>query len=221
MTTFPIVNRMQMTLLGISILCIILPTVAVSLRILSHRIAHRSLTASDGLAALAAALAVAFQAVQIMTVLRCGLGWGHASEVKAAYGDRPIHMLLQQVLTFELLWGLSLSCSKLSILLLYCRLFRDSHSVVTAARITAVFTFLWAVSVVLAASLICQPMKEQWIHVDGGHCGNRFLLYLIHGFSNLATDLIVVLLPLPYLYRLKLPMQTKVGLGIVFSLGLM
>lgn len=220
MTTFPIVNRMQKTLLAISILCSILPTVAVSLRILSHRIAHRSLTASDWLAVVAAALAVAFQGVQITTVVRCGLGWGHNSEVEAAYGNEPIHKLLQLILAFELLWGLSLSCSKLSILLLYSRLFRDSY-VVVASKITAVFTFLWAVSVVLAVVLICQPMREQWVHVEGGHCGNQFLLYLIHGFLNLATDLIVVLLPLPHLYRLKLPMQTKICLGIVFSLGLL
>lgn len=220
MTIFPIHNHTQRAVLAVSIICSILPVVAVSLRIISHRVAHRSLSCSDCCAVLAAVFAVGFHAVLITGVAQCGVGWGHVSDLVAAYGAAPIEKLLKLNLALELSWALSLSLSKTAILLLYGQLFRDSYMVV-ASRATAAVVLLWMVEVVVASLLMCQPIAENWTHIPGGHCGNQITIYFINGLVNLATDLTVILLPLPHLYRLRMPKHTKVGLGIVLSLGLL
>lgn len=220
MTIFPIHNHTQRAVIAVSVICSILPVVAVSLRIISHRVAHRSLSCSDCCAVLAAVFAVGFQAVFITGVVQCGVGWGHVSDIFAAYGTAPIEKLLKLNLALELCWALSLSLSKTSILLLYGQLFRDSYMVV-ASRVIATVVLLWAVEVVLASLLICQPIPENWKHVPGGHCGDQITIYFINGLANLATDLTVILLPLPHLYRLRMPKHTKVVLSIVLSLGLL
>lgn len=220
MAIFPIHNHKQRAVLAVSIISSILPLVAVSLRIISNRVAHRSLSCSDCCAVLAAAFAVVFHAVLITGVAQCGVGWGHVSDLVATYSAAPIEKLLKLNLALELCWALSLSFSKTAILLLYGQLFRDSYMVV-ASRLTAAVVLLWAVEVVLASLLMCQPIAENWKHVPGGHCGDRITIYFVNGLVNLATDLTVILLPLPQLYRLRMPKHTKMALAMVLSLGLL
>lgn len=220
MAIFPIRNHMQRAILFVCSICILLPAVAVLLRITSHRLARRSLSCSDACAILAGAFAVGFHAVFITSVVQCGVGWGHVPEIIAGYGRAPIEKLFKLNLAFELCWALSLSFSKTSILLLYGQLFRDSY-MSWASRATACVVLLWAVETVLASLLICRPIPENWTHVPGGHCGDQVTVYYVNGLVNLATDMTVILLPLPHLYRLRLPKQTKATLSIVLSLGLL
>lgn len=220
MTIFPIHNHLQRAILIVSSICIILPAAAVLLRIASHRIARRSLSCSDCCAILAGAFAVGFHAVLITSVVQCGVGWGHVSDIMAEYSWAPVEKLLKLNLAFELCWALSLSFSKTSILLLYGQLFRGSY-MCWASRATICVVLLWAVEAVLASLLMCRPFPENWTHVPGGHCRDQITIYYINGLVNLATDMTVIVLPLPHLYRLRLPKQTKVTLSIVLSLGLL
>lgn len=222
MTTFPIVTAKQRTVLAVSIINIIFPVIAISLRALSHRIAHRHLTSSDYCAVAAALSAVAFQALLIASVVVGGIGYGHASEINAKYGVEPIHTLFKLLIGSDVLWTISLSLSKTSVLLLCSKLFKDSYMIL-ASRIIIVFTISWALPTVVVNFLICQPFAAAWGQgVDEkGHCGDRVTLYTTTAALNLASDFLVVVLPLPHLYRLRLPRNTKVGLAIVMSLGIL
>lgn len=220
MTTFPVIRGPQAAVLATSILASIIPVVAVSLRILSHRVACRSLAASDYFAIASAATAIGFHAVLSTTVVQCGVGWGHVAEIEAAYGPAPIHKMFKLLLVLEMFWATSMSLSKTSILLLYAKLFKDS-CMVKILRAIAVFVLLWAISVILGGFLICNPVSANWEPSSDEHCGNQILLYFFNGLFNLATDVIVILLPLPHLRRLRLPKQTKIVLAIVLSLGVL
>lgn len=220
MAIFPIENSMQRAMLAISIICSIFPVAAVSLRITSQRIARRCLTHSDYVAVLATFFAVGFHAVLIASVVQCGVGWGHASDIVKTYGAAPLEKLFKLNLALELCWALSLALSKTSILLLYRHLFRDSYMVL-ASRIVAAVVLLWAVEAVLASLLLCHPISANWHRVPGGHCGDQVTIYFANGLLNLATDVAVIVLPLPYMYRLRMPKHTKVVLSIVLSLGLL
>lgn len=219
MTTFPLVTAMQRGLVATCILFSILPVLATALRILSRRIAHRTLNASDYCAIAATVLAIGLNVANICGVFLCGLGYAHQAAIVAQHGWAPIHVLVHLFIPWEFLWAVSLSFSKTSILLLYCKLFPGSY-VVLAARLTIAVIVTWAVVSVVFGLLICRPSTSgSWATHWGDHCTDLVTYFFVTGLVNLATDVMVLILPLSHLYRLRLPKATKLSLIVVMSLG--
>ena len=54
-----------------------------------------------------------------------------------------------------------------------------------------------------------------------GACGDHVLSYTVTGAVNIATDIVVLLLPLPYLARLEMAVYKKVVLVATFTLGIL
>lgn len=203
-------NGMQKGLVATCVIFSVLPVLATALRILSHRLVHRTLNASDYCALASAVLAVGLNAGNIVSVYRGGLGGdGHQ--------DHEALQMLQKLFTpLEFLWAVSLSLSKVSILLLYCRLFRGSYVVLTA-RLLVVVIVAWAVATVLSGLFICKSVSPGW---TPDQCGEQVTLYFsITGAINMGTDVMVLILPLLHIYRLRLPKTTKLGLAVVMNLG--
>lgn len=217
-TTFPIVTGGQRGVLATSILFSILPALAISLRVLSHRIAHRPLDASDYCAGAAAALSIALNATNVVAVLVDGLGYAHQDAIVEQFGWGPIYNINRLFVPWEFLWAVSLSFSKASILLLYCRLFPGSYMVL-AARITIFLVLAWAVGTMVTGLLICRSLSTAGMVIPNRGCGDQVVYLFVSGAINLATDLTVLILPLAHLYRLRLPRPTKFGLIVVMSLG--
>lgn len=75
--------------------------------------------------------------------------------------------------------------------------------------------------VILGSFLICQPLAFNWDQTIDGHCGSSITLWVCHGVLNIVTDLIVLLLPMPYIYSLELSLYKKLVLMATFGLGLL
>lgn len=148
------------------------------------------------------------------------MGFSHQDKLIQGWGEEPVHQLQKIVFSFELLWALSMGLCKASVLLLYIKLFADSYMVV-ASKITIVLMILWPAATILGALLICTPIQENWTTISKPHCGNQVVFYFTSGIINLTTDFFVVGLPLPHLYRLRLQKSSKIGLIVVFGLGLL
>jgi hypothetical protein len=78
----------------------------------------------------------------------------------------------------------------------------------------------FALSIILSCLLICRPLALNWDPTLEGTCGDQLLSYTITGSFNLATDVIVLLLPLPYLWKLQMKLYKKIILSCTFSLGI-
>lgn len=220
MATFPVVTSKQRTVLAVAIFNIVCPFVAISLRIASQRIAHRNFTSSDLCATTATVLAIALQGLFISSVVNGGVGYDHALIINVEFGIEPVQTLFKLLIGCDVLWTISLLLSRASMLLLYSKLFNDTYMVL-ASRITMAFTITWALPTILINFLICQPFSAAWTQGGNDHCGDRVALFISTAVLNLISDFVVVLLPLPHLYRLRLPKATKVGLAIVMSLGIL
>ena len=69
--------------------------------------------------------------------------------------------------------------------------------------------------------LICRPFAFNWdTSIKGGHCGNTILGFQLLGTMNLLTDLVIIVLPQPYIWSLHLPMPKKIALAITFLVGI-
>ncbi|KAH1642612.1 hypothetical protein KXX39_007697 [Aspergillus fumigatus] len=109
--------------------------------------------------------------------------------------------------------------SIISILLLYLRIF-PVVSVVRVAWATIGVIVAWAIATILAGCLICRPFAFNWDQtIPGGSCGDQVTSFTATGVINLVTDVVVLVTPMPSLYRLQMATYKKVTLITVFGLG--
>ena len=80
---------------------------------------------------------------------------------------------------------------------------------------------MWAMSVILEAFLLCRPLAANWDSTIPGVCGDRNTVYISSGALNVMTDLMIIALPLPYILRLNLALRRKLGLLLMFTMGIL
>ncbi|KAL8925885.1 MAG: hypothetical protein Q9172_002038 [Xanthocarpia lactea] len=68
--------------------------------------------------------------------------------------------------------------------------------------------------------LICRPLAFRWDRTLHGHCGNSVVHEIAWSPVNLLADALVVILPLPVVWKLHLPTKKKVRISGMFGLGL-
>ncbi|KAL8734451.1 MAG: hypothetical protein Q9181_003189 [Wetmoreana brouardii] len=66
----------------------------------------------------------------------------------------------------------------------------------------------------------CKPRRKLWIPHTPGHCRNEHARGLFSGGINVASDFLILILPLPVLLRLQMPSGKKLRLLLVFGVGL-
>ncbi|EPS45369.1 hypothetical protein H072_623 [Dactylellina haptotyla CBS 200.50] len=120
-------------------------------------------------------------------------------------------------LTFT--WAVSLT--KVSILLFYFR-FCTTRSFKVSIWITLVFIVAWTITWTFLIIFQCVPVSAYWrLPRSGDKCITlQNELHLLHGSTNLITDVLVLLLPIPTVWRLQMPTRQKITLVGVFTLGI-
>ncbi|KAJ5356387.1 hypothetical protein N7517_010996 [Penicillium concentricum] len=217
--TFPIETPAQRQVLGVAIAFSILAVIAVCLRLLAHQIAHKKWIPSDYFIIAAAIFAVGLQSISITGVIQAGIGYDHVTTIAGEYGLEPITKLLKLIIPLQFLWVLSLSCTKVSILLLYLRIFPVTW-VVRISWTTIGVIIAWTIGTILAGCLICRPFAFNWDQtIPGGSCGDQVTSFTVTGVINLVTDVVVLVTPMPLLYNLQMASYKKVTFITIFGLG--
>jgi hypothetical protein len=125
---------------------------------------------------------------------------------------------------------------KLAILFQYMRLFAETTTSTTSplyrfARrciwTLIIATALWGLTFFLLALFPCQPIAKNWNPFLKGKCvgwGTKdpdkfFSMWAAHAATNMFLDVVVLLLPLPFLGMLRLAGKSRVGLIALFAMG--
>ncbi|KAL4967506.1 uncharacterized protein BDV14DRAFT_197872 [Aspergillus stella-maris] len=116
------------------------------------------------------------------------------------------------------LYNTSLTLTKAAIVFLYLRIFPTPRFIFTARIVLSVIAIygLWTV---ISAFLNCLPVASFWDSEVKGKCIPKAFLWFFNGGWNIATDLAILILPIPVLSRLRLPMRQRVGVILVFATG--
>lgn len=83
------------------------------------------------------------------------------------------------------------------------------------------FVLLFGIGLILLAVLICQPLAKYWDPLLPGTCGSNTASFLAGGIINIVTDVTIVILPMPMVWRLQMAQQRKIALTIAFSLSIL
>lgn len=75
-------------------------------------------------------------------------------------------------------------------------------------------------SIILASCLICRPITYSFDKTTpNGKCGDLASYELYTAVMSLIADLMVVVLPMPMLWRLQMGSRKKIELSIIFGIG--
>ncbi|KAL9135281.1 MAG: hypothetical protein Q9175_003530 [Cornicularia normoerica] len=112
---------------------------------------------------------------------------------------------------------------KISLLLLYYRLFSPSRRFRMAVYATAVIVVAWWIAVLFADIFQCVPVQAFWDFRVNNHktarCMDTVTFSIGTGVSNLVTDIMVLSLPLPMVWSLRTNQMQKITLTGIFLLG--
>jgi hypothetical protein len=118
------------------------------------------------------------------------------------------------------IYSIALFLTKVSILLLYLRLFPDKQFVKTCWVIIASMAafLIWTV---FGWMFMCTPVDYFWIKSIKGRCFNPLWVYFTNAPFQIVTDFVLFGLPLPILRKLQLPRRQKTSLVLLFGIGLL
>ncbi|KAJ5501178.1 hypothetical protein N7453_005995 [Penicillium expansum] len=109
--------------------------------------------------------------------------------------------------------------AKISILLFYVRIFPVRKFRIFAYILGAV-VLGHGIGVLLAAIFQCSPIAYAWDKtIVGGSCFNQQAFFRFVSPPNIITDVLILVMPLPYVWRLHTHIGQKVALTGVFLLG--
>ncbi|KAI4266001.1 MAG: hypothetical protein L6R38_009021 [Xanthoria sp. 2 TBL-2021] len=118
-----------------------------------------------------------------------------------------------------IVWNAATGCIRISMLLLYLRIFPVPRFRQICWANIGLNAVVFA-TIVLATCLICTPITHSFDKTSiGGHCGDLQAFERYPAVMSLLADAVIVVLPMPMLWRLQMKLSKKIGISIVFGLG--
>ncbi|OQE30732.1 hypothetical protein PENFLA_c002G04096 [Penicillium flavigenum] len=149
----------------------------------------------------------------IYAMIHKGMGL-HADTIPA----ENVILIAKYLVVAEVLYVFNLVWTKLSILLMYYRIFRFPYFK-TWAYIIGVFIILWVICITFLFIFICVPVQKLWYPQLPGRCIDQVATWVANAVSTIATDVAILLLPIRQVWKLQLRMSEKIAVLIAFSLG--
>ncbi|KAF2798691.1 hypothetical protein K505DRAFT_346385 [Melanomma pulvis-pyrius CBS 109.77] len=188
--------------------------VAVALRFWSRKLKGTMYWLDDWLIAAAQVCATAMLVNIVWWVSR---GYGKHRE---ASGPEIDHDFFLGFFMAEIIYTFILTFVKYAILALYWRIF-GKEAIQWPVYILAFVATAWAIAVLFLSIFTCVPPNAFWDKsVKNPHCGvdNKMFLWGI-SIPNIITDVSLLLLPIPYVFRLSTSWSQKRLLLSTFFLG--
>ncbi|KAL8667558.1 MAG: hypothetical protein Q9168_007229 [Polycauliona sp. 1 TL-2023] len=191
----------------------VVATVAVVLRLYARRISGAKFGTDDFL-------------IIVALILTWGLDINSYYAIKAGTGKHMITLSLDKITSFvktyqatQILFGCSITATKLSILFFYNRLF-PYRTFYLVSLITGIASILWWIGLMITAFLHCRPFAYNWDRsIPGGHCSNDKLVGYTITSINIVTDLVVLVLPIPWLWGMNMAVPKRMAVVCLFVLG--
>ncbi|MCJ1455501.1 hypothetical protein MMC28_005856 [Mycoblastus sanguinarius] len=193
-----------------NIVCPIAAYVAVLLRFESRRIARTKLRADDWWI-VAGLIFTTGYAVSYSLTVKYGMG-------RHAIFITNVKSFTITAITAESFYTVSIFAIKLSILFLYRRIFPQrwfKHTLIVLGGFIVAYTLAQVFYVIFQ----CVPISSAWNPNETGKCVPYGSLALAMGIVNILTDITMLILPIPLLWKLNVSGTRKWMLTVMFSLG--
>lgn len=120
-----------------------------------------------------------------------------------------------------LLYLAGIACIKCSVLMAYIRLFGVYTWFRWACYGFIVICIGYSLGLGIALIFQCQPISAGWHYFEPGKCVSLIRMNNVNGALNIFTDLAVVVLPMPLIWKMQLRFAKFLVLLAVFGSGLL
>ena len=151
-----------------------------------------------------------------MILLEAQHGLGRHIE---AVGQNGAIFYLHTLYFDGLVYNVCLALVKVSVLCFYQRVFSTTKRTRQLLRITAGIVIAWCISVVMPLLLECLPINSMWNPTIKGKCIDVLPFYYGSAGSSIVLDFILLVTPVPFLWRLHMDWSHKIALLTTFLLG--
>ena len=80
--------------------------------------------------------------------------------------------------------------------------------------------FCWFLTVIFELAFVCRPFAFNWDRsIEGGSCGPQIKLWLSNGILHVIIDTMILILPMPMVWKLHTRFSNKISLSAIFGLG--
>lgn len=157
-----------------------------------------------------------------MAVYAIGIVWIHHGLGRHENAVRPTDL----VMGFKLLWisdypfQIGVTLSKISVLFFYTRVF-TTHSVwfKRALWLTGCLSTAWTTAFIFAQTFQCTPIYKYWIPAVPGTCVSVWMVATLHALFDAILDVIILVLPMPMVWRLHVGRNRKISIFLAFFCG--
>lgn len=129
-------------------------------------------------------------------------------------------MSLQVLFASFVLYALSITIVKISILQLYRRVF-TIQPFRNLIYIVGGMCLIWFIVVIGVCLFQCRPIVAAWDRTVVGKCMDLKVLYYGITISNMILDVIINLMPVKMIWKLQLPLKQRVLLLCIMLVGIM
>jgi len=158
--------------------------------------------------------------------------------VAAAQGDLAEHMTITAegpvidskfIMFLKMLYGIQLTQTlavgptKISVLLFYRRIFRGKYFNIITWILIGLMTG-WTAAFLFANMFECVPISESFKNAPGlgtnPKCIHTVPMYMAQVYTDVIMDVLILIVPLPLVWKLQLPTKQKLAVSGMFLLGL-
>lgn len=123
------------------------------------------------------------------------------------------------LLAAEVIYDTGITIIRTSVVLFYHRIFGKQRRFRIALWITMAILIAWFIAITVLAIFYCTPVKKQFDFSIPGHCYSFYGTFIGVTAPNFFVDLLLLLLPVPMLWKLQIKKTKKVALTANFLLG--
>jgi hypothetical protein len=118
----------------------------------------------------------------------------------------------------EVVYVINLALIKISILVMYCRIF-PLPSFRIAAWILSIATIIWSFMFIFICIFQCTPIARAWNPTIPGTCLYLRGIFIGNAVPNIVTDAAILMMPLYPVWKLHVRLIQRITLTAIFLLG--
>ncbi|KAH8695863.1 hypothetical protein GQ44DRAFT_790170 [Phaeosphaeriaceae sp. PMI808] len=122
------------------------------------------------------------------------------------------------LLAFECIYVTAVMFIKISLLLMYLRLF-PTRGFKISTLILGSITIAWWFALVAVSIFQCNPISKAWLPMTEGTCIDLKASFIGNAIPNILTDVAILCLPIGQVWKLQATLAQRLSLSFMFLLG--
>lgn len=129
-------------------------------------------------------------------------------------------LIAKMLMVYQIVYYNAMVLAKFSYLAFYLRIFVSREFRILTWVCMGCAGAYWTGSM-LQIFLICTPFERNWNPTLPGHCASQNVAFSTIGAFNLLTDVMIMALPIRFVWKLQMSLATKLAVVGIFGLGIL